>query len=506
MWRKNLNGCTIIRVLVILALTTFRFSVALEPDFVWNDATFTTELGAACAEISDCFNCSNTYSCHWCSFDDMCHAKGSIHGCSWGASCEPPKPKENSTCASQMTCSDCVLSSHLCHWCAHDNACHAVGSRYGCTTGVDCYSNDRCRRSEPEPLHEETILDVPKVVLISTLSVGFVLLLCLTCCQYCLMNVKGAYNDLATISMAASRPPSIIGGSVWAPSEPFYTALETCPEEDDEGIGETDHSLPVDPPARVADAENPPSGRQCEDDQATPELESDPSTLLDVADDSPETPLLPPSARSFNDIPGMEEPRHMKTLYRIFSCLYCLSVLLVCSLMFLVLSFYPKPPVYNVCNDAVAWKKIMESFVALKLDASFEILISVSNPNHLTVVLDNASGSFSFDGHPIGTYMIPSEVAGGMAITDMMLIANVSPDKYQAVQLAEAYYRGKLVLKADFHAKLRVPALFDYTYNLEMSDIDVYVNELGPRDLCHCPSWDKADKPTTTLPFLNDSE
>ena len=56
--------------------------------------------------------------------------------------------------------------------------------------------------------------------------------------------------------------------------------------------------------------------------------------------------------------------------------------------------------------------------------------------------------------------------------------------------MAEAYYQGKLVLVAKFKAKLLVPALLDLTYNLDIKDITVYVNELGDRSLCHCPSWD----------------
>lgn len=516
MW-KNIQSSLRLSLLIVV-LTAARTTSALEPEFFVHSVTLTDDLGTACGAMTDCYNCSNTYSCHWCSFDNQCHAKGSVHGCSWGASCDPPKPKENSTCASHMTCSECALSSHLCHWCEHDNACHAVGSRYGCTTGVDCYSNDRCRRTEPEPFHRWVIVDVPRVVVISTFVIGILLVLCLSCCHYCFTNVKGAYDDLATISMAASRPPSVIGGTFMASSEHFYTTLETHPEEDDEGIMQGQDHTSSDSASRPVDEESPcstmpdaqsPAPKQQEQEQEEQqhqrplELESDPSALLDIPNDGPTTPLIPRSTRSFNGIPGMEEPPHMKRLHRMCSCIYYLSVLLVCFLVFVTLSFYPKPPVYNVCNDAVAWKKIMENIVALKLDASFEILISVSNPNHLTVVLDNAVGSFSFDGQPIGTYMIPSETATAMAITDMMLIAKVTPDKYQALRLAEAYYRGNLVLQADFHAKLRVPKLFDYTYNLKMNDIDVYVNELGPRDMCHCPSWEDTRNPTPKLAFLN---
>ena len=424
-----------------------------------------------------------------------------MHGCSWGASCAPPpKPKENTTCGSHTTCSDCALSSHTCHWCDHDNACHAVGSPYGCVTGVDCYSNDRCRRQEPEPFHRFIIFDIPKTAIILTIVVASLIIACLSCCRYCFFNVKGAYDDLATISMAASRPPSVIGGTfAGGPSQGFYTTLETYAEEESEedyadSVRPADEETPlapVDAESAVVPSTNEPS----DETEQRRELESDPDDLLNMTSGSQlTTPLIPPSARSFNGIPGMDEPPHMKTLYRMCSCIYYLCILVVVSLVFGIFTFFPKPPVYNVCNDAVAWTQIFESLVLMKLDASFEILVSVSNPNHVTVVLDKATGSFAYEGKDIGTYEMPSATAEAMAITDMMLIAKVTPDRYQAFQLAHAYFNGNLVLTADFNAKLRAPALFGVSYEVHMKDIDVYVNELGPRDLCHCPSWD--DKPT----------
>ncbi|OEU13356.1 hypothetical protein FRACYDRAFT_241694 [Fragilariopsis cylindrus CCMP1102] len=202
----------------------------------------------SCDSLTTCDNCTNTYSCHWCKKSKSCHARGSFYGCAWGESCSPKPPppkKENTTCASQTTCSDCGASSRLCHWCEVDNACHAIGSRYGCAIGVDCYSNDRCRRSESEKLpgipfspikapidYLLAILNrVPSMSLIVIIIFGIMTLSCLCCCHYFTSNVKGAYDDLATITMAASvAPMSIIGGQDFTAGQ-FYTRLESTPEE-----------------------------------------------------------------------------------------------------------------------------------------------------------------------------------------------------------------------------------------------------------------------------------
>mmetsp|Transcript_7371 Transcript_7371/g.18079 ORF Transcript_7371/g.18079 Transcript_7371/m.18079 type:complete len:423 (+) Transcript_7371:173-1441(+) len=201
------------------------------------------KLRNSCSSMTSCKNCSKTYTCHWCNHDDSCHARGSIHGCAWGARCDakpkPRPPKENSTCASHLTCSDCALSSHFCHWCEHDNTCHAVGSPYGCAVGVNCYSNDRCRRNTSEPLYPgggprdipDRLLpeDIPTASLMGIGIVGLIFICCFSCCHFFATNVKGAYDDLATITMAASvaAPMSVIGG----PAGQFYTTLEPHPEE-----------------------------------------------------------------------------------------------------------------------------------------------------------------------------------------------------------------------------------------------------------------------------------
>jgi len=123
--------------------------------------------------------------------------------------------------------------------------------------------------------------------------------------------VKGAYDDLATISMAASRPPSVIGGTfAGGPSQGFYTTLETYAEDESEedyvnGVRPADEETPlapVDAASAVVQSRHEPS----DETEQRRELESDPDALLNMTSESQlTTPLLPASARSFNGIPGM---------------------------------------------------------------------------------------------------------------------------------------------------------------------------------------------------------
>ena len=441
----------------------------------------------SCGSIQDCKNCTDTYRCHWCDHDQTCHVKGSLHGCAWGSTCKAdnkPTNKENTTCHSHTTCSECALSSHLCHWCEYDNACHAIGSRYGCTSGVDCYSNDRCRRKEPEKFEKFILTEIPQPYLIILLVVATILIGCFTCCYWFVGNLRGAYNDLATIAASVSlRPPSMIGGTI-APADTsgnYYSALEIQPEEEEEEEFENEESN--------NENENDNAERQIDEEEGEENRENEYAALEN--DDNRFN-----TTGSYHDIPGMQESRHLRAICRTFSCCYFFSVLLVITLTFGIIYFYPSMPVYSVCNDAIGWSRIIAHIVALRIDASFEILNSLSNPTRVTVALDSGIGTFTFDGDHLGTFEIPPFTAEAMAITDFMIISRVTPDKSMAVKIARAYMKGNLLLEAEFDATLRLPTLLNFTRNVTVSNIPVDISAMADRSLCHCPSWD--DNHTTS--------
>lgn len=406
-----------------------------------------------------------------------------------------------------------------------------MGSRYGCTIGVDCYSNDRCRRSEPEPFPQPSspikkmaaaIHRVPVVGMVVIVFLGIVSFGCLSCCFCFVSNMKGAYDDLTDITIAAASvaPMSVIGDA-------RFTRLSAFPEE--EAIPEEGEEL-------NDDAENNNSGESTENSvgaivdespqSASQECEEVPLATAEAQNNSNEQqqpseegdnpyhlmadtqesnianergPLLHPT---YSGSVGFEEPRHMKRLFKYCSALYYLSVAMIVLVVGASLFFYPKVPLYSICNDEVAWKGIMRNIVAFKFDASFEVLASLSNPNRIGAALDRGKGSFSFEGKQFGTFEIPPVKAGPMTITDFMIVVHISPaDNTQAIQLAEAYYTGKLILDADFQGTIRVPALFDYTIGVDAKNIVVDINQETDRSLCHCPTWDD-DKNHSTSIFL----
>ena len=423
---------------------------------------------SSCASHTNCFECSTSSSlCHWCAHDNACHAKGSIHGCFEGVDCtnhtnpNPPKDKNETKCSSHMTCSECALSSTLCHWCAHDSACHAIGSYYGCVTGVNCYSNDRCRRKTPDPIDK---IVFPEMGILPILIILFLAGICFCCSTlgYCVAGgVKGAYDDLAYI---AAQPPVV------AVTQTHQLAVNEHHDEEVANQDETDEN---------------------ENQEASPLMNGDQSNthyrlMVDENLSSGRTRAA---------------SRHMDCLFTACTVCYVISLLAVGGFVLGSIRYFPKVPQYNICNDSLAWKSLVDSMTSMKVDADIEILMSIMNPNHFDVALDMSKGTFYHDGAFVGTFEIPPANIKAMSITDMMILAKFTPEKWEALSLTAEYYRGTLALDVDSQASIRVPALGNYTYEAKVTNMRVHVNDptMMDRHLCACPQ--SKDERNKTLGF-----
>lgn len=440
-----------------------------------------TKWNEACEAHETCDECTTTSTwCHWCDFDNACHSKGSIYGCRVGSTCGAPsdddRNKTDDGCSAHKTCRDCALSSHTCHWCAHDNACHVVGSVYGCAVGVDCYSNERCRRMESEPITDFTFYEMGPIPMMVTLMLASTMICCATICYGVAGCLRGAYDDLIDAAATPDADADL--------EEPLLLAHES-----DDFAQET-----------------PEAARGADEDAAADDLaggvedgsdDGDGEENAEVQDEVvEETPLVTPMASTRPSAAPSRSRRlqsrrskHMNCLFAACSLCYYLTVGGVIAICYASFRYFPKRPAYNICNDAVAWNSIIDSLASLNPGADFQLLASVANPNHFDVALDMGGGSFRHNGVEIGQYTIPPVTADAMSITDVMVIAHLSADKWDALSLTAEYYRGKLVLNVDAAATIRVPFLFDYSFEAELKNLVVHVNEMSDRHLCSCPTW-----------------
>ena len=485
-----------------------------------------------------------------------------------GSTCGPKKksspkidPNDTATgCSAHLTCRNCTLSSSLCHWCGHDNTCHAVGSVYGCVTGVDCYDNVHCQRTIPEPMDQHSHRDsshdshenddvpiyhrnIGVLPLVLILSISSILICCSTSCC-CIMNcLKGAYDDLAIVTTMIQPPSSPNTGiinqnqsnnnndindendtdeqSPLLQSE--HTPSSSQPSGDDNFFD--CHTVSTDPTttattthAKTNDTAAGAAAAAAIEGQSTPLLETTTTTNEDcyirMVDGEEANPDAAPSTstmhRNSNNgqrsttpstflhqrtiRPQQQQQQHRRfvAMHRLYiTCMGCYvgTILFIAFVTYLAIYYFPQKPIYNICNDSVAWKSLMDSMTSFTATAEFQILASVYNPNPLDVALDMGKGSFSHGGEMVGTYEIPPTLIASQAITDLLIVARFTPEKWQALSITAEYYSGNLVLHVNADASIRIPALLDYSISTSLQDIVVHVNALSDRHLCSCPTW-----------------
>jgi hypothetical protein len=343
-------------------------------------------------------------------------------------------------------------------------------------------------------------------------TVAFILVACATCgCCIC-SCLKGAYDDLADLSTTTSSDPLLTNASL-PPDEPD----ETQPFVDSLMTTSDEPNITVLPEGPSTDNSNGTAG-----DTTTTNIPEEQQPLLtepDIAISAEDGyqrmvdgGMVPTPSRNHGQqrhaLRASHRPkrRRFAAMHKLYvGCMGCY----VCTLLFVGLStffavyFFPQKPIYNICNDSVAWKSLIDSMTSMKATAEFEILASIYNPNHLDVALDMGKGSFTHDGAFVGTYEIPPTYIAANAISDILIVASFTPEKWQALSITAEYYRGTLVMHVDATATIRIPALFDYTFSTSLKDIVVHVNDMSDRHLCACPTWsDASNHSKARLPII----
>jgi len=436
---------------------------------------------------------------------------GSVYGCTWGSSCQPKPPpvppqdhNDTSGCHLAETCSECATKSHLCHWCGHDNRCHVVGSVYGCVTGVDCYSNDRCMRRSPEPIDHLVFTKISAVPLFVIVSISLSIFLCSSFCCCLAGGIKGAYDDLADLAADATPIPPALLPRAAAPSAVAAAAATVVPatqnsNSNQDELGEGRQHGETTSPGTGSDPDendevhlNETSALVNSSQDSDRPMNGDEYVRLVEGSDDEDDEYYRSRHRN-------NPPVHMKRMYNACVGCYLVTVVVTGFFCFTAIRMFPKIPEYNICNDALAWKSVIDSITSMKVTTDIEILASVSNPNHFAVALDMGRGSFTHNQAFVGTFDIPPVTIEAMSVTDFLIIAHISPQTWDALSLTEDYYQGKLVLDVDAQAEIRIPAFRDYTYAANLKDIIVHVNQLSDRHLCACPTWSDTKNGTVAV-------
>lgn len=454
----------------------------------------------SCHSHTNCTDCyDSSYGCHWCASDNQCHAKGSIHGCSIGASCQ--NATDNS-CRSHNNCTECSLSSYGCHWCEFDNQCHAKGSVYGCAVGVDCYSNDRCQRQIPEKIH--TPLSISPLI---DLILWGSLIASISCCTFCFCGVRGIKETVNDLRNFSHQRPNQLGEESEMTTPLLWRQKQNRNEVQEDSQVELSSFEPLKDDCEQN--ETIVGSNDDNEEQVENEENETPLSPIDSNLDLSTEPLLPHNevSNQSNPTPSIQyTPSNM--LYTTCKTFYIVSILVMIGFTLLVALYFPRMPIIDVCSNEMEWKSIIDGLVSLKVEASFQILVSIYNANRISVNLQSLSGSITHDGDYIGRYeILPNTMIEAQSITDIQATVTVTPDKWEALELTSEYYKGTLAVMLDCHASAQIPIIPEYTYGYSSSGIMIHLDgAAGPREYCACPQWQKKanDPPEFMSINLND--
>lgn len=429
------------------------------------------------------------------------------------------KKQRNNTCASHTNCTDCTQSSNLCHWCAHDNACHAVGSVYGCLTGVDCYSNDQCKRTNPEPLphDEQGQYSVKAFPLVLIIVIFYALIACCaTACLCCAGVMKGAFDDLEDLvesdqhrsiiedHMDQELNPNDDAGLRTTVNTPLLQTGDTVPLQDNAAtaISINGESVEVSEGqgGLAGSKENQDGEEQCIEDGG--ERNEAFVEIIDYQELDRETcdggDIEIPSTR------GRCRAHTMKRMFNACTFCYCLALAIIGGCTFGSIRYFPQMPVYNICNDDVAWRSLIETMASMKVEADFQILASVANPNIIGACINQgAGGSFQYNHSVVGTFDIPPTCVGANSVTDILVLAHFAPQGWQSLNIGREFYRGTLVLEVEAAGTIRIPSLFNFSMHSKLDNIVVHVNQLSDRHYCHCQKWNQSLESTNVSSNTN---
>mmetsp|Transcript_6404 Transcript_6404/g.9395 ORF Transcript_6404/g.9395 Transcript_6404/m.9395 type:complete len:425 (-) Transcript_6404:62-1336(-) len=391
----------------------------------------------------------------------------------------PSPPQTKKKCVDFKSCESCSHSSWECHWCSSDNTCHAKGSLKGCAAGANCHAIDRCQRLQPEEIEHggtfsrESFQGV-SLMATTVLSVIMGLILCCsTCCFVGVSCVKGVVEDIV-------RDPDADRSQHDDFLDDDRLELQTPLLEN----GDIDDTTESSSNSRnISDCN---SNRSIEDDVLVTTEQQSSVTQLSISS-------VAVTRRHPSPPKKKKKKSSVKHMYGICQIFYLVTIFSTVILFIVGMSYAPRQPQYNVCTNQFEWKSIIEGMIGLKMSASFDLLISVYNPNRFEIDLNNGSGQFHHDGNYVGLFEIPQSKISGKAISDVVVKVTFSPDKWSAIGMTTEYYRGTLKFVIGGHANVQIPALGSYQFDAKFDDVIVNVNDPSKDDthLCACPSWKK---------------
>jgi hypothetical protein len=169
-------------------------------------------------------------------------------------------------------------------------------------------------------------------------------------------------------------------------------------------------------------------------------------------------------------------------------CSFCLVAVLISGTM--VLIFSPHAPVVNVCNTEFDWGSIVNSMKKAQVEADFQILSSIYNPNYLNLVVEGGVAVLRHKHIEVGQMVFEPFTAAGGYTTDVLLIVEIDAEVWKDLMLGYEYELNTLsfFMDATVTASIswRQHKTFPFTFSIKNYFIKVADVTGTDRSLCNC--------------------
>lgn len=189
------------------------------------------------------------------------------------------------------------------------------------------------------------------------------------------------------------------------------------------------------------------------------------------------------------------QPASRLWLFRIISVSWTLLLLAIGVLFLLIVLFWPAPPEISMCNAQPMWsdtiKMIVDSVTSGKASVESEILITVYNPNRVSVALNSVSGNISYKGQIVGSVDLgPIDAQPGSAADGLGLVTFNGFD-----HITEMYYdfnvKHELMLEFELFVSFNVAGLGGFEVPAPKTRLNV--NNPPPQKYCKCLETETQD-------------
>lgn len=358
-----------------------------------------------------------------------------------------------SECNKESSCESCYSSSFLCHWCKDipsseaSGSCHYKFSQYGCQVGDACSPDDCSERNT-----------------------------CSSCvmggCKYC-ASVKKCVSPYSwTCALPSNCEPN-----------------QECMRSEPEFIGYI-RGIP---------------------DWVIAVLLS---VYVLVVTVSAVTMLhayrywiVPPSSSSTLADTERDQRSSRNWIFGLVAASWTLVLVALGVLFFAIALYWPSPPEVSMCNAQLMWSDtinmIVNTVTTGKASVESEILITVYNPNRVTVALHSVSGNISYKGELVGSVDLgPIDARPGSAADGLGVVTFNGFER-----IAEMYYdfnvKHQLILEFELFISFQIASIGSFDVAVPKTRLNV--NNPPPQKYCKCLD-DASPNPEDALSVLPESQ